>query len=738
MAKKKNKVNKKDLDPVELIERIPSQNFDLARLSDFLCQQIQGLESDRDRWLKNRSQYLEIIDNFLNYDTGELPFEGAANVHIPVAMEKARATHARFYQAIFAIQPPFFTEPQEKLDAKRLININNLMKWGLSRHVNYYKGINSAVDDSLWNFVTDGWCFLNLRYERKFRKALVVEESQGKKAQPGQTVPTLFKEKEKWIPVYEGPVLENIQNESVLFPGDLDIQSAPCVAIETCFSEHDLNYHAATGFFDEDAVKKVLKWRGDKTLDKDSKKVRDEKGRRQGVKIEDTQAFRQNKDLHHSSFESYYCYCTFDIDGDGFDEELVVYYHRPSSTVLRWTYLDRITSTNRRPIYKSDFIKRPGRQYALGTCELLFGLNREVDAIHNQRLDYGTISNMPFWFYNSGMTLPNEKLEIAPGRGVPVEDTSQILFPTLKSGTTWGFQEENTLFQIVSRLSGISDVNLGIAPTPGDAVRSQGQLAALLNEGNAVLDISLRRYQDMLGEAYGDIHQMYVDKLPKAFQHLVVGDDGTSVADETGIPAFAQLQDTRKEIAGKVHFHIKANTSSGNKSFLRQSRTLLAQQLVNPINLQLGVVTPLNVYEINKALLEVSDEIDFSRFITKPENAPKPLSLADELNLLKQGLLPDIPLNDDHEAKAEAISVWILAPQTQEGLRLGNVNPNAPIVAEAAIAKHRQLAQVIAAQSQAAQNNQGQQLQLGQQAPQLPANTGANNAEPGPQPTEES
>ena len=143
-------------------------------------------------------------------------------------------------------------------------------------------------------------------------------------------------------------------------------------------------------------------------------------------------------------------------------------------------------------------------------------------------------------------------------KGIPVDDPSQIVFPQLKSGTAWGFQEEAGLIRIIDRYTSLSDLNAGITPSPGEPARTQGGIAALLQEGSAPLDVSFRRYTEMYSDILHDMHQMLIEKLPKQFQHIIVGEDDQPTFGTDGLPIMQAFENSRIEVAGKVHFHIQA------------------------------------------------------------------------------------------------------------------------------------------------------------------------------------
>src|SRR4030095_8481234 len=269
MAKYKKAPGKppeKKADDVPLIERIPSENVDLEKLALFCHTEYQSILSDRKEWEERRSVSFQDIDNFIHYySDDDLPFEKASGLHVPVTLEKVRAVHARLYQALFGVKPPFYAEPQEDMDQQRLKSIYQLMRWAVSRFVNKYKGIQEEADGFLWNFASEGWGAMRLTWDRQFRKALVVNpviekptKLFGKGGMPTELPPLRFKEETEWIPVFEGPIVENIQNEDFLMPGKGSVQAAPFIALKTALTAHELKFYAMTKYFDQTAVNKAL------------------------------------------------------------------------------------------------------------------------------------------------------------------------------------------------------------------------------------------------------------------------------------------------------------------------------------------------------------------------------------------------------------------------------------------------------------------------------------------------
>src|SRR5262249_3224690 len=124
-------------------------------------------------------------------------------------------------------------------------------------------------------------------------------------------------------------------------------------------------------------------------------------------------------------------YRRWDIDGDGIDEEIVIWKAKDlHGRILGWDYLENVHAHGRRPIRIGKYFPIPFRAYGLPLAEVVKGIQDEINAIHNQKVDYGTIQNMPFFFYRASSTMPQINMQLKPGNGVPIDNPQQdVLFP---------------------------------------------------------------------------------------------------------------------------------------------------------------------------------------------------------------------------------------------------------------------------------------------------------------------
>ncbi|GAI02362.1 unnamed protein product, partial [marine sediment metagenome] len=81
-----------------------------------------------------------------------------------------------------------------------------------------------------------------------------------------------------------------------------------------------------------------------------------------------------------------------------------------SKSYLSGKPLSAVSPIGKRPWTIGQLMRRTGRPYGVGLPELIRGLVKELDAIHNQRIDAGSIAIAPFGFYRAASSFRPEKV----------------------------------------------------------------------------------------------------------------------------------------------------------------------------------------------------------------------------------------------------------------------------------------------------------------------------------------
>lgn len=626
--------------------RIPSKldSLDpekLKKLGSHIIEQVFLEENERQEWLTRLISYRQAWQDFVSAGL-DPAFEGAHNVHIPSTFSAIKAMHARIYQAVMGIKPAFSLKPRTKVPETFKEDKEELLNWVIESYANKGDGWDDTIDYDIWNFVGDGTSITKQYWLKDVRKFSDVEENIKYPIQlddEGYPI-TEEKEIEKEEVLYDCPIVENVKLEDLYIIGRkaTDTDNADMVVHSQQYTKSDLIKMAKLGFFFQDQVDEVLK---------QEPMINNPSPNRMNTAAKQLDDFTTGLNKLGSiagakMYNIYESYLRYDIDDDGIDEELVVWVEDRSKRVIRVTFLERVGPGQKRPFVVKKFIPQSG-PYGKGLGEILYGLNNELDYIHNQRLDYGTLQNLPFFFYRAASGLNPVKLNLGPGMGVPVDDPQgDVNFPRLNGGTSYGFQEEQQVTRYGENASGITQFSLGNIQQQG-ATRTATGTAALVNELNANIDIHIKRYQRGYKKNLVILDLQLQDLLPLGTIIRIVGIDGQDVY---------KRFENREAIKWQADFELTANSINSNKAIERETAQMLLQQLANPIALQTGIANQSNLYAAYKNLLQKFEIRDIDAYITKPQDSPdSPFTAKDEINMIIAGVEPPLVIKDKHQEK---------------------------------------------------------------------------------------
>jgi hypothetical protein len=246
--------------------------------------------------------------------------------------------------------------------------------------------------------------------------------------------------------------------------------------------------------------------------------------------------------------------------------------------------------------------------------------------------------------------------------------------------------------QHVERLTAINDINTATLGRQG-AARTATGVSALISENSANLDIFIKRMQRGWRQVLRILWQMLQQRLPDGTEFRVTGKDGRDY--------FRKVD--RMHIQQRVDFFIESTSVSSNRMVqLEQSMQVLAQ-CMNPLFLQIGIVTPGGIYEALKDYFQNLGRRDYARFINKPEQAMRQLTAEEELARILNGKAVPVTPDMDHRKFME-LGKEVL--QSEEGPQM--YGEQAMKSLEAQITQHEAIMKSMEAQA-------GQIAQAGQQ-----------------------
>lgn len=208
-------------------------------------------------------------------------------------------------------------------------------------------------------------------------------------------------------------------------------------------------------------------------------------------KIEKTRSLR--RDL----WEVHKVWISWDVDGEGNDEELLLYYCPDARTFLSKKFMPYWHG--KRPIVKLGYFPVEHRFYDEGLCEMLEDLQIGISDKHNKRADNETLANAAMIIKRkmSKGIMPGDPLYAA--KVIETADIwNDIREFRLSEPYQSTVQEEQILRQYADNLAGMSDAQRGSA-MPVSRTTASAQLA-LLQEQARKIDISVQAARAALDE----------------------------------------------------------------------------------------------------------------------------------------------------------------------------------------------------------------------------------------------
>src|SRR3990167_126592 len=379
----------------------------------------------------------------------------------------------------------------------------------------------------------------------------------------------------------------------------------------------------------------------------------------------------------------YETHVSFDIDDDGFREELTALWDYESGLPIRVT--SNFFFHGQRPVeclyYYRDSDNRSSGE---GLAQLLWQIQEAITSFINQRADNITIANTRFWKGRKGSGIKKGE-QIWPGKMMLLDNPDSDLIPEkLGDVSPSSFTHESLLRDYGERLSGISDPQLG-REFDNPRVAATTTLS-VLQEGNRRFDMVIRLMRNEFSKIGIRISQLYQQFKPRV-------DLSEILSPEDEIYVREILSMSPEEVEKNFIIQVNPSTASSNKESQRQGLLALhnlitgfygqvlniaMQVMVNP---QMPDQIKDMVVELARSSYNILKEVVQSYDISNPDEFL--VDVAAALDFVRQGGSP-MQIQQDFQLGMESFAGRI--PQqgpTVEVLQevVSEPNPNAQSVA---------------------------------------------------------
>ena len=472
--------------------------------------------------------------------TKNYPWANASNVTVPIAMTNANGIFA-LLKSMFSRRIPFWSvltdDPKLKGRAEALEKLLSALAES-SNHMNLRKKNSNILYDlaSLGTeFVKIPWTVKRLSFKRMNPETGTME-----------SVTKMVKNTPDLIPIRIEDFLTRPYWGS-------DIQRAPWIAHKIHFMKHELLERENSGIFKNIDI--VLNGPSDQ-IDQNRENSLD----RAGTNF--------NKTGEPSVYDIYEVYFYWDVDGNGIEEDMIVWIDVVSGSFLRVEY----NSLGIRPIVRMPYFERPDELYAIGTGWMVENLQDEIDSLHNMRIDGTHISMLQMFVSRRGSGLgPNE--EFRPLKHIqvddPLSDFNVIKFPDLGYGT---LQAELMTKEYADRVTGSADAMMGFESKSAGTRATSSGTQFLAQQGSRIFNAISESVED----AYGEIGQVVVFQIIRN-KNLILNQLDKLVSPEYIEPLTEVLNMNVEDIPTTFKFKVQTTEAEKTEDARRQSILTLFQ-----------------------------------------------------------------------------------------------------------------------------------------------------------------
>lgn len=261
--------------------------------------------------------------------------------------------------------------------------------------------------------------------------------------------------------------------------------------------------------------------------------------------------------------------------------------------IIRHARLEELNKDGERTPVKFDFIVQPDRFFSIGLVEWLRHVQAEIDGIHNQRLDAGLLSNVPFFFYVPSAGLQHTVLSMEPGKGYPIKDANGVVFPKTNWEPFWSFQEEANVRKYAQEQAGLGEPSTGsFLSKRTSATEFQATTGAIDLRTEYIVSGIYRSLRKLLYRIFG-LYQQYAQD-GRVFQTTGLG----------GERVVKRLK--RDRLHGKLVLHLTSNIQQLSAQLERDIAVNMLSLFMNEILIQMGIVKPDTIFAAIEKVVRAS------------------------------------------------------------------------------------------------------------------------------------
>lgn len=429
----------------------------LNALTTYVADELVNHHAERskleERWIREQNDFWAEPQE----GPPEMPVGGFASIIVPLTAIAVEAVHARDMGQLFGLKELVTVEVADEFqDVKQ--GLERLFNHEFLNNLEFRK----QVESPLLQMTKHGTAIMTVGY-REVKTQYVLTAS-------GEEIK---------VPVYrqKGTVIDGIDVTEFFMPFYAqEVSSAPWVGHRIKISEYTLKQMVAASQLAPDAYSRLSGYYIGVTTDDNT--------------LANIEQLTNTEPIYPSEIELVRILLDFDVDGNGEESSIEVYFHENSRQILSVTYFGD------RDYEKGVYFPMEYRWFGYGIAKQNNQFQEEVTAQHRQRLDNATIANMAMFKVKKDASWIKDDEPIFPGKKWFVEDMDDVQPMFMGDVKASAYNNENQVVIYSQQRTGVNELTLGMpnVGTPGTASDS----LARVQESNRKFDYTYNNKKDLL------------------------------------------------------------------------------------------------------------------------------------------------------------------------------------------------------------------------------------------------
>jgi len=259
---------------------------------------------------------------------------------------------------------------------------------------------------------------------------------------------------------------------------------------------------------------------------------------------------------------------------------------------------------------------REGQFYGKSWCELLKDINDEMDTEHNMRLDWGAMLLRRPMIIEPGIKLTdaygNTRIKMAPGEFIISDDSNAVKFLEVPETPPSSEREEAVLLDYAERATSVTEARVGRSER---GRKTLGEVEMVESQGNVRFDDMVDSIQGTSDyEEGGGIKELFYQLMGLTMQFADEGQPFRLLGKDLALTMPKDME----EVIGAYDFIPQGNSSTSNINKQKEGAVLLYRELIqNPLVL----MNPNLQYNITKNFLLRYGEKNWQEMIGQQQEA---------------------------------------------------------------------------------------------------------------------